>query len=250
MLRTTPAPASGQRRAVPRWVSLKQPIWVPSRLVLELGGASSGDMREVGVIAPQGPKHARELADRIETCDETIPIEVCEALAPLVMQLRNLDEAIARLERTIAKLAQRDETLHRLSGRGPCLLRSGAPDPVLQRHNVSTLQRDPSGALSIELAKDRRQICQRGDSRISLLPRSPSSAAHQPVELDRSDRGITRRHCGAASTQTVLKPDNSAPAMSKPLDKQTAHYPPRSITSISRAHSILDWACRSSLDRR
>jgi hypothetical protein len=39
---------------------------------------------------------------------------VCEALAPLVVQLRNLDEAIARLERTIAKLAQKDETARRL----------------------------------------------------------------------------------------------------------------------------------------
>ena len=39
---------------------------------------------------------------------------MCEALAPLVVQLRNLDEAIARLERTIAKLAQKDETARRL----------------------------------------------------------------------------------------------------------------------------------------
>ena len=38
----------------------------------------------------------------------------CEALAPLVVQLRRLDEAIARLERTIAKLAQQDETTRRL----------------------------------------------------------------------------------------------------------------------------------------
>jgi transposase len=40
--------------------------------------------------------------------------EVCEALAPLVVQLRNLDEAIARLDRIIAKLAQKDETARRL----------------------------------------------------------------------------------------------------------------------------------------
>jgi hypothetical protein len=38
---------------------------------------------------------------------------VCEALAALVMQLRNLDEAITLLERTIAKLAQKDETARR-----------------------------------------------------------------------------------------------------------------------------------------
>ena len=39
---------------------------------------------------------------------------MCEALAPLVVQLRNFDEAIARLERTIAKLAQKDGTARRL----------------------------------------------------------------------------------------------------------------------------------------
>ena len=39
---------------------------------------------------------------------------MCEALASLVVQLRNLDEAIARLDRTIAKLAQKDETARRL----------------------------------------------------------------------------------------------------------------------------------------
>jgi transposase len=47
---------------------------------------------------------------------------ICEALAPLVVQLRNLDESIARLERTIAKLAQQDETARRLMsipGLGP-----------------------------------------------------------------------------------------------------------------------------------
>jgi transposase len=65
---------------------------------------------------------ARELAELIEACDETIPFEVCEALAPLVVQLRNLGDAIARLGRTIAKLAQRDETARRLMsipGSGP-----------------------------------------------------------------------------------------------------------------------------------
>ena len=72
-----------------------------------------GHLTEVGVIAPQGLRYARELAELIEACDETIPFEVCEALAPLVVQLRNLDEA-PRLDRIIAKLAQRDETARRL----------------------------------------------------------------------------------------------------------------------------------------
>ena len=71
-------------------------------------------LTEIGVIAAQGPRHARELATLIEACDETIPFEVCEALVPLVVQLRNLDEAIVRLDRIIAKLAQQDETARRL----------------------------------------------------------------------------------------------------------------------------------------
>ncbi len=73
-----------------------------------------GHLTEVGVIAAQGPRHARELAGLIEACDETIPFEVCEALVPLVVQLRTLDEAIAQLERTIAKMAQKDEAARRL----------------------------------------------------------------------------------------------------------------------------------------
>ena len=73
-----------------------------------------GHLAELGVIAPQGPRYARELADRIEAGDETIPLIVCEALAPLVLQLRNLDEAMARLDRAIAKMAQEDETARRL----------------------------------------------------------------------------------------------------------------------------------------
>ena len=80
----------------------------------QLLNALRGHLTEVGVIAPQGLRYARELAELIEACDETIPFEVCEALAPLVVQLRNLDEAIARLDRIIAKLAQKDETARRL----------------------------------------------------------------------------------------------------------------------------------------
>jgi len=73
-----------------------------------------GHLTEVGVIAPQGPRYARELAGLIEACDERIPVEVCEALAELVHQLHRLDEAIARLDRTIVKMAQKDETARRL----------------------------------------------------------------------------------------------------------------------------------------
>jgi len=73
-----------------------------------------GHLGEVGVIAPQGPRHARQLADLIEACDEAIPIEVCAALAELVHQLHRLDEAIDRLDKTFAKAAQADPTARRL----------------------------------------------------------------------------------------------------------------------------------------
>src|SRR5271163_3831973 len=94
--------------------SKKKGIWMLVSQRTQLLNALRGHLTEVGVIAPQGPRYARELAELIEACDETIPFEVCEALAPLVVQLRNLDEAIARLERTIAKLARKDETARRL----------------------------------------------------------------------------------------------------------------------------------------
>ena len=73
-----------------------------------------GHLAEIGMIAAQGPRHARELAGLIEACDENIPIEACEALAPLVAQLRNLDEAIVRCDCAIAKIARNDETTRRL----------------------------------------------------------------------------------------------------------------------------------------
>ena len=101
-----------------------------------------GHLTEVGVIAPQGLRCARELAELIEACDETIPFEVCEALAPLVVQLRNLDEAIARLDRIIAKLAQKDETARRLMtipGFGPITASAMAAtvqDPEIGRAHV------------------------------------------------------------------------------------------------------------------
>ena len=71
-----------------------------------------------------GTQARPELAGLVEACDETIPFEVCEVLAPLVVQLRNLDDAITQLEHTIARLAQRDETARRLMsipGFGPII---------------------------------------------------------------------------------------------------------------------------------
>ena len=73
-----------------------------------------GHLAEIGVIAAQGGKAARELADRIAACDEAIPLCVCEALAPLVAQLRKLDEAIDKIDRALMKQAKNDATARRL----------------------------------------------------------------------------------------------------------------------------------------
>ncbi len=73
-----------------------------------------GHLGEIGVIAPQGPRSARQLAGMIEACDERLPIAVCAALAELVVQLHRLDDAIDRLDKTIAKAAQADARARRL----------------------------------------------------------------------------------------------------------------------------------------
>jgi transposase len=108
----------------------------------QLLNALRGHLTEVGVIAPQGLRYARELAELIEACDETIPFEVCEALVPLVVQLRHLDEAIAWLDRSIAKLAQRDETARRLMtipGFGP--ITASAMAATIQIERTARLER-------------------------------------------------------------------------------------------------------------
>ena len=51
---------------------------------------------------------------RIEACDETIPLCVCEALAPLVAQLRKLDEAVDKIDGALMKKAKADATARRL----------------------------------------------------------------------------------------------------------------------------------------
>lgn len=81
-----------------------------------------GHLAEIGVITSQGPRHVRDLADRIEAGDGVVPFEVRLALAPLVAQLRHLDEAITRLERAIVENARQDRTARRLTtipGIGP-----------------------------------------------------------------------------------------------------------------------------------
>ncbi len=81
----------------------------------QLINALRGHLAEIGVIAAQGLKNARELAGVIKAeGDETIPACVRAALAPLVRQLHALDQEIARSDRTIAAMARGDEMARRL----------------------------------------------------------------------------------------------------------------------------------------
>ena len=89
----------------------------------QLINALRGHLAEIGVIAAQGLKNARELATVImaEATRRSLPV-VRAALAPLVRQLHALDQEIARSDRTIAAMARNDETARRLMtipGLGP-----------------------------------------------------------------------------------------------------------------------------------
>jgi transposase len=85
--------------------------------------ALRGHLAEIGVIAAQGLKNARELVGLIKTeGDETIPACVRTALAPLVRQLHALDQEIACSDRTIVAMARDQEAARRLMtipGLGP-----------------------------------------------------------------------------------------------------------------------------------
>src|SRR5439155_3416923 len=89
----------------------------------QLINALRGHLAEIGVIAAQGLKNARELAGVIKAeGDETIPACVRTALAPLVRQLHALDQEIACSDRTIVAMARDDEMARRLMtipGLGP-----------------------------------------------------------------------------------------------------------------------------------
>ena len=81
----------------------------------QLINALRGHLAEIGVIAAQGLKNARELARVVlAEGDETIPACVRAALAPLVRQLHALDQEIARSDRTIATMTRGDEMARRL----------------------------------------------------------------------------------------------------------------------------------------
>src|SRR5260370_9865958 len=134
-------------------------VWQRTQLLHGLRGR----LAEVGVIAAQGPRPARELGGLIEACDERIPFEVCEALAELVHQLHRLDEAIARLDQAIAKMAQKDETTRRpmsIPGFGP----------ITASAMAATIQDTSSFAGPREFA-----------AFLGLTPKQPSSGGKQKL---------------------------------------------------------------------
>ena len=149
-----------------------------------------GHLTEVGVIAAQGPRCARELAELIEACDETVPFEVCEALAPLVGQSRNLDEAIARLDRTIVKMARKDETARRLMsipGFGP--ITASAMAATVQDASGFAGPRELAAFLGLTPSRTPRAA-------------SRSSGASRRWAIGTCANCSSGRPCGAVSPQT------------------------------------------------
>ena len=76
--------------------------------------AVRGHLAEIGVIAAQGPKNARDLAKLITADEATLPWLVRAALAPLVRQLDRLDEEIGLADDAIKAMAKVDESARRL----------------------------------------------------------------------------------------------------------------------------------------
>lgn len=73
-----------------------------------------GHLAEVGVIAAQGPRNARALANLLREGDPSIPDAVVHALRPLVTQLDHLEEEITRSDAEISRQANADTVSRRL----------------------------------------------------------------------------------------------------------------------------------------
>lgn len=88
----------------------------------EVLNALRGHLAEIGVIAPQGPQHARKLATLIEEEDANLPACVVTSLMPLVIRLRQLEETIdevdTRIKRDVMKIADA-RLLMTIPGVGP-----------------------------------------------------------------------------------------------------------------------------------
>src|SRR5271169_5408027 len=120
-----------------------------------------GHLTEIGVIAAQGPRQARELAALIEGCDETIPLEVCEAVAP-----SRHDNALVRHSSDSAPLLVGVARAH-----GVAAIIEENPGQERRRvHLVPGALRKNGRVLSVRLEAGRITLC-------SSKTRSPSSPA-------------------------------------------------------------------------
>jgi transposase len=89
--------------------------------------ALRGQLAEIGVVAPQGVRHAYDLKRlAVDGFDEygeaVVPDYGCVALRPLVSQIDALDEAIGAIDKEIAISVKANETAKRLmtaSARSP-----------------------------------------------------------------------------------------------------------------------------------
>ena len=98
--------------------------------------AMRGHFAEFGVVAPQGPAHVERLAEAIEDADSPLPGSVRELGALLFVQIGDLNEKIAELERDLRERAREDEQTVRLMsvpGIGPlCAMAVQAFAPPLE----------------------------------------------------------------------------------------------------------------------
>ena len=78
--------------------------------------AVRGHLAEFGVIAPRGPAHVERLAEAIEDADSGLLDPVRELGALLLVQIAELDEKIAELEKELRLRAREDEQTVRLMG--------------------------------------------------------------------------------------------------------------------------------------
>jgi transposase len=80
----------------------------------QLLNALRGHLAETGVIAAQGARNARALADLLANGCPDIPACVAQALMPLARQVAELDMAIDALDKELAKAAKADAQSRRL----------------------------------------------------------------------------------------------------------------------------------------
>jgi transposase len=88
----------------------------------QLLNALRGHLAEAGVIAAQGPQHARKLAVLVEQGSPHLPECVREALLPLVARLRDIEQALEDIDKRIAREAKADpdaRLLMTIPGVGP-----------------------------------------------------------------------------------------------------------------------------------